>query len=76
MKETMPHILPLTYKYMDDVMDIENTIRDALQRMPPDEFINILRPVFKQDEFKLILVGGLLGAMAGAVQQFAVFDMV
>ena len=41
--------------------------------MPADDFINILRPVFKQDEIKLIIVGGILGAAAGALQQFAIF---
>ena len=48
----------------------------CMQAMPPDEFINILRPVFQQDEIKLIIVGGILGAAAGAVQQFAIFSLV
>ena len=120
----MPRVLPATYVYMDKVMDIERTMRTALQvrsclrsfgasqcfnppskklcsslqlpicyqsshlsshhdcmdmcmqAMPPDEFINILRPVFQQDEIKLIIVGGILGAAAGAVQQFAIFSLV
>lgn len=72
----LPRLMPTTYRYMDEVMDIEATMRAALQDMPPDEFINILRPVFQADEIKLILVGGALGAVAGAVQQFGIFDHV
>lgn len=28
-----------------------------------------------QDELKLIIIGGVLGALAGVVQQFAIFDL-
>ena len=72
----LPRLMPETYEYMDEVMDIEDTMSAALQDMPPDEFINILRPVFQADEIKLILVGGFLGAVAGAVQQFGIFNFV
>jgi hypothetical protein len=72
--DRIPKLLPLTYDYMDEVMQIESTISLALQEMPPDQFINILRPVFQADEIKLIIVGGVLGAAAGAVQEFAIFQ--
>lgn len=42
--------------------------------MPAQEFIGILRPAFQADEWKLILIGGVLGAGAGALQQFALFS--
>lgn len=71
----LPDILPRTFEYMDSAMQLEATIRAKLQAMPPAEFIGILRPAFQADELKLILVGGLLGAAAGALQQFAIFDM-
>jgi uncharacterized membrane protein YheB (UPF0754 family) len=74
--ELLPSILPVTYPYMDGIMDIEATMREALQAMPPDEFIDILRPIFKQDEIKLIIVGGVLGAAAGLLQQYAIFAFV
>jgi uncharacterized membrane protein YheB (UPF0754 family) len=76
LNEALPQLMPACYDYMDEVMQIEVTMRDALQAMPPDEFINILRPVFQQDEIKLIIVGGILGLAAGIIQQFAVFDFV
>jgi uncharacterized membrane protein YheB (UPF0754 family) len=73
--ESLPDILPRTFEYMDEAMGMEQTIRESLQAMPPDEFIGILRPAFEADELKLILVGGVLGAAAGALQQFAIFDL-
>ena len=48
----------------------------VLQAMSAQDFIAILRPAFQADEWKLILVGGILGAAAGAIQQFALFDNV
>ena len=42
-------------------MAIEVTMRESLRNMPPKEFINILHPVFEQEEIKLIIVGGVLG---------------
>eukprot|EP00892_Ulva_mutabilis_P012281 jgi/Ulvmu1/9425/UM051_0053.1 len=73
--EALPEILPRTYDYMDKAMRLEETIRVKLQAMSPAEFIGILRPAFQADELKLILVGGILGAAAGALQQFAMFDL-
>jgi hypothetical protein len=40
----LPEIMPLTYGYMDEVMDIEESMRKELQAMPPEDFINVLRP--------------------------------
>ena len=34
---------------------------------------DLLRPCFKEDEMKLILVGAALGCMAGFAQLFLVF---
>jgi hypothetical protein len=42
--------------------------------MPAADFIAILRPAFEADEWKLILVGGILGAAAGVLQQYVLFE--
>ena len=41
-----------------------------MQKMPPDEFENLLHPVFQEDEWILILLGGVLGALAEASRLF------
>lgn len=48
--------------------DIFRTNRDAMTSMPPDKFENLLHPVFQEDEWILILLGGVLGAVVGVAQ--------
>lgn len=55
-------------RYAEEAMDIENTIRAKLQALPSEEFEGLLRPVFQEDEWKLIVIGGALGALVGFVQ--------
>jgi hypothetical protein len=47
---------------------VEKTIVDAMLALTPVEFEGVLRPAFQQDEWKLILVGGILGAIVGELQ--------
>jgi len=67
-REALPDMLPLGYEYMEQAMGAEETLRQGLQELPPEEFEGVLHPVFKEDEIKLILVGGFLGAIAGGLQ--------
>jgi len=55
-------------KYIGKVTKIEKQNCKALQSMPPDEFENLLHPVFKEDEWILVLLGGVLGAIVGIAQ--------
>ena len=52
---------------------IERLLRERMAALPPVEFQDLLRPCFKEDEWKLILMGAVLGAMAGVAQLFFVF---
>jgi uncharacterized membrane protein YheB (UPF0754 family) len=38
-----------------------------------EEFEAFLRPVFKEDEMKLIVIGAILGGLAGIIQYFIIF---
>lgn len=62
-------LYPLTHK----AFDVETTIRKNLQALAPDDFIGVLRPAFEEEEFKLILVGAVLGGIAGFLQWAFVF---
>ncbi|CAJ1394975.1 unnamed protein product [Effrenium voratum] len=62
-------------QYISQVTDIENRNRECLQRMPPNEFENLLHPVFQEDEWILILLGGVLGAIVGEVLKASLADM-
>jgi hypothetical protein len=49
-------------------MDIRNTLVSKMQQLTNDEFEGILRPAFRQDEWKLITVGAALGFLVGELQ--------
>lgn len=55
-------------EYATDALAVERTIVDAMLKLTPLEFEKVLRPAFQQDEWKLILVGGILGAIVGELQ--------
>jgi hypothetical protein len=42
--------------------------------LPPDEFEAVLRPAFQEDEWILILVGAVLGGLAGLGQLVFLFS--
>lgn len=46
---------------------------ERLLKLTPPEFQNLLRPAFHEDEWILIVLGGITGALAGAVQLFLGF---
>mmetsp|Transcript_11079 Transcript_11079/g.24410 ORF Transcript_11079/g.24410 Transcript_11079/m.24410 type:complete len:616 (-) Transcript_11079:93-1940(-) len=55
-------------KYVGKVTNLERKNCVALQRMPPDEFENLLHPIFQEDEWILVLLGGVLGVIVGMGQ--------
>jgi len=48
-------------------------IRDRMSALDPESFEGVLRPAFKQDEWKLIAAGAALGLGAGFLQLFYLF---
>ncbi len=52
---------------------VEQSMRERMLAMNSQEFSNLLRPAFQEDELTLILVGAALGGLAGAAQSFFVF---
>ncbi len=47
---------------------VAGVLADQMKSLAPAEFQDILRPAFKEEEIKLMLVGGILGSAAGAIQ--------
>lgn len=72
--------LPATVRHVDayakEAMDIQQVLSERLAALPPPKFEAMLRPAFQEDEWILIVVGGVLGAMAGFFQLVVVFGMV
>jgi len=71
----LPAVMPLTYAYCDEVMATEELIGTKMAALPYGDFEGLLHPVFEEDEWKLIAVGGLLGMLVGVFQAAFVFDL-
>ena len=50
-------------------------MRDRMQALSSEDFQDLLRPAFQEDEWILILTGGFLGAWAGLAQLVFVFGL-
>lgn len=70
--ESAPQYIHVIFDYAQQALDIEYTLRDKMAALPPEEFVGFLRPVFQEDELKLIIVGAVLGMIAGFLQLFLV----
>jgi uncharacterized membrane protein YheB (UPF0754 family) len=52
---------------------VAEELRHRMTQLPPQEFQDLLRPCFQEDELKLVLLGGGLGLLAGLAQLQFVF---
>jgi uncharacterized membrane protein YheB (UPF0754 family) len=66
--EYLPETVKHVEGYATDALDVRNTISEKMQQLTPIEFEGILRPAFKQDEWKLIAVGAIIGGLVGELQ--------
>ena len=71
--DKIPDVIDSSYEYTQTALDMENTIREKMAVLPPEEFEGVLHPAFEEDEIQLILLGGILGAVVGVVQLFTLF---
>lgn len=68
-----PVIIHKISNYAEHALDLQNTFENRMGSLSSKEFQGFLRPVFQEDEWKLILVGAILGAIAGFVQLWLLF---
>ena len=52
---------------------IFHMFRDRIRALTPKEFQNLLRPAFQEDEWILIVLGGVTGFIAGLIHLFVAF---
>jgi uncharacterized membrane protein YheB (UPF0754 family) len=69
--EVLPRHTKEIERYMDETLQVKETLSWRLARITPDEFEDIIHPIFKQDEWILLAVGGFLGVIIGLVQAWA-----
>ena len=61
------------HEYADDALNIGEDLRKKMQALSPEEFEGVLRPAYQQDEWKLIVIGAVLGGIAGILQVVYLF---
>lgn len=66
--EILPKHSQAIENYIDETMKVQETLSWRLQRIKPDEFEDIVHPMFKQDEWILLFVGAFLGLVIGLLQ--------
>ncbi|MEL6672168.1 MAG: hypothetical protein AAFR61_08240 [Bacteroidota bacterium] len=73
--DELPFAIRHVFEYAGEALNIEHTLRTRMQQLGPREFVSFLRPIFQEDEWKLILVGAMLGFGAGLAQWAFIFGM-
>lgn len=71
--ERLPETTEHFQDYAYEAMGVRDILAKRMQQLTPDEFENVLRPAFKQDEWKLIAVGAALGFGVGVFQFMVMF---
>jgi hypothetical protein len=66
--ELVPDTIRHVEGYATEALDVRRTIVDQMQRLTPVQYEGILRPAFRQDEWKLIAVGAIIGFLVGELQ--------
>jgi len=61
------------HAFADQSERIRAQMEANLRTLDPGEFSGVLRPVFQKDEWKLVVAGGVIGAIIGAVQVVTLF---
>lgn len=69
-QQVLPAAAERLEPYTAEAMDVENTLRTTLGSLSNEELEQMLRPVFKDDEWLVVVVGGGLGFVVGELQVF------
>lgn len=65
---SLPRMMIAVEEYMKEALSVEAILFARLHVLPSRDFEQMLHPVFEEDEWKLILVGGILGMLVGFAQ--------
>ncbi|TDH67591.1 hypothetical protein CCR75_006211 [Bremia lactucae] len=70
--EIFPESLRQIESYATVAMDLEVTLREKMKLLSSEQFENLLHPIFEEDEWKLVVMGGVLGVVIGVMQAFLI----
>lgn len=66
--ERLPDTLRAAEGYLTGAMDVANMVEARMLALTPREYEGLLRPAFRQEEWKLIAVGAVIGFVVGEAQ--------
>ncbi len=66
--DNMPETSRQVEAYAAERLDIENTIVERMRMMDTDDYENLLRPAFKDDEWIVVALGATIGFLFGEIQ--------
>lgn len=66
--DRLPDTMADAKDYAVKTLDIENLVIDKMNKLSPEQYESILRPVFKDDEMLMVMVGAVLGFLVGELQ--------
>jgi uncharacterized membrane protein YheB (UPF0754 family) len=69
----LPDAVEYSYDYLEDELQLEDVLRENLQKLNPEQFETLMRTPYKEDEWILVMVGGVLGAVVGGLQLVYLF---
>lgn len=72
-EDELPKQNGFLHVFASKAVDIKNALLTQMVELDPESFEGVLRPAFKQDEWKLILAGAALGLAAGVAQVLWMF---
>lgn len=73
--QAVPELQSEVEAYLEKRLGVSELVETKLGRMPKLEFERLLRGIFEQDEWILIVIGGALGAGVGLLQGLAILSL-
>ncbi|MGA4791350.1 DUF445 domain-containing protein [Nocardia sp. AB354] len=67
-REQLPRSTAEIEQYTMRALDVPGLIIEKMGMLTNEEYENLLRPAFKQDEWKIVTVGAVLGFLVGELQ--------
>ena len=74
-KQRLPEAAGVIETYAAESLDVENTVQKALAKLTNTELNSMLRPIFKDDEWVVVVVGGILGFLVGELQVYLLIHL-
>ncbi len=72
-QDELPKPGGLLHTFAGKAVSLREEMHDRMKSLDKSSFESILRPAFQQDEWKLIAIGAVLGAIAGVLQLVYIF---